>query len=542
MKKGYGKGVYAGVAYGKLFYIESISEAITPGSLKSINDRISDYEEAKKKTLGQLNDILEKIDFNQSAEERAIIEGHMMILNDVLFFNAVREKIMIQNMDTVSAVKITGKEFSDNLHNLDDKYMRERADDIEDITERLIDNLLNRVQIIPEFKKPMVIVADNLNPSIMMQLDKEKILGIMMKRGSVTSHAAIIARSLCIPTVVGCNLEVSKKDDGNDIIVNGIDSECILEPSEADIREAVIIKEKYKQKKDLLIELKGKENITLDGHKIDVFANIESNEDIEDALLNDAGGIGLFRSEFLFLGRNDFPTEEEQFLAYKSVAEKMKGKKVIIRTLDIGADKKDGYFDIGEEDNPAMGMRAIRICLTRPEIFKMQLRAIYRASTYGNVAIMFPMIISEKEVLKIKKIANEVRDSLKEEAIPYNEVEMGIMIETPAAVMIADILADMVDFFSVGTNDLTQYTLAIDRQNEALTNFYDAHHPAILKMLRMIADSAKKKGIWAGICGELAADKSLTKEIIKMGYSELSVSSGSILELRSEIRGLTIEE
>lgn len=542
VKKGYGKGVYAGVAYGKLFYIESISEAITPGSLKSINDRISDYEEAKKKTLGQLNDILEKIDFNQSAEERAIIEGHMMILNDVLFFNAVREKIMIQNMDTVSAVKITGKEFSDNLHNLDDKYMRERADDIEDITERLIDNLLNRVQIIPEFKKPMVIVADNLNPSIMMQLDKEKILGIMMKRGSVTSHAAIIARSLCIPTVVGCNLEVSKKDDGNDIIVNGIDSECILEPSEADIREAVIIKEKYKQKKDLLIELKGKENITLDGHKIDVFANIESNEDIEDALLNDAGGIGLFRSEFLFLGRNDFPTEEEQFLAYKSVAEKMKGKKVIIRTLDIGADKKAGYFDIGEEDNPAMGMRAIRICLTRPEIFKMQLRAIYRASTYGNVAIMFPMIISEKEVLKIKKIANEVRDSLKEEAIPYNEVEMGIMIETPAAVMIADILADMVDFFSVGTNDLTQYTLAIDRQNEALTNFYDAHHPAILKMLRMIADSAKKKGIWAGICGELAADKSLTKEIIKMGYSELSVSSGSILELRSEIRGLTIEE
>lgn len=542
MEKGYGKGVFADIAYGKIYYIEQTIKESAINCKKSRDERMADYELSKEKSLEQLYHITAKLEESNNKEEKEIIEGHVMLIKDVLFYNAVKEKIVLQDMDTLAAVQKTGSEFAENMRNSGDNYMQERADDIDDITMRLLSNLVDFEQNLPKFDEPVIIVADNLLPSVMMQLDKSKILGIMTKKGSETSHMAIIARSLLLPTVVGCNLSITKDDNGRFLMVDGIHGECILDPDETEMKNMTAIKAAEENKKLLLEQLKGKENITRDGYQVDVFANIEGVEEVNAALRNDAGGIGLFRSEFLFLGRNEFPDETEQFSAYKKVVESMQGKKVVIRTLDIGGDKQAEYFGIGEEENPAMGMRAIRICLTKPEIFKTQLRAIYRASIYGNVSIMFPMIISVEEVRKIKAITEEVKQELKAEGIAFKEVELGIMIETPAAVMIAPQLAEMVDFFSVGTNDLTQYTLAIDRQNEALCDFYNAHHPAILHMLQMIADAAKQKGIWVGICGELAGDKSLTKEFIKMGYSELSVSPGNILELRDAIRNMTIKE
>ena len=460
-----------------------------------------------------------------------------MMLDDEDYTESIENIIRTQEVNAEYAVATTGDNFSQMFASMDDDYMKARAADVKDISERLVRNLYGGDGGDMEFDQPVIIVADDLSPSETVQMDKDKILAFVTVHGSTNSHTAILARMMNIPALIGVDMDLDKLKTGMEAVVDGFASEVIFNPDEEVRMDARKRIQEEEEKTKLLSELKGKENVTKSGHKINIYANIGSVGDMGYVLENDAGGIGLFRSEFLYIGRNELPSEEEQFQVYKQVAQTMAGKKVIIRTLDIGADKQADYLGLGKEDNPALGYRAIRICLTQPEIFKTQLRALFRAAVYGNISIMYPMITSVEEVREIKKIVKEVKEELEAEGTPYkNDVEEGIMIETPASVIISDDLAKEVDFFSIGTNDLTQYTLAIDRQNEKLDRFYNPHHKAILRMIQMVVDNAHKEGKWAGICGELGADTELTETFVKMGIDELSVAPSMILKLRKIVR------
>ena len=465
-----------------------------------------------------------------------------MMLEDDDFTDSVNNIITTQQVNAEYAVGVTADNFANMFSAMDDEYMRGRAADVKDISERLISILKGGRQGQVNVDEPVIILADDLAPSETVQMDKDKILSFVTVHGSVNSHTAILARTMGIPALVDTGLTLTESLDGMEAIVDGFDGAIYIEPDKKTYDRLSKRKREEDEKKELLLTLKGKEDVTLDGQQVMLYANIGSTGDLAMVLKNDASGIGLFRSEFIYLGRDDFPTENEQFQIYKSVAETMAGKRVIIRTLDIGADKKVDYFNLGEEENPALGYRAIRICLSQPEIFKTQLRAILRAGVYGNIAIMYPMITSVNEVRRIKEIMKEVKAELKEQGIAYADVLEGIMIETPAAVMVSDELAKEVDFFSIGTNDLTQYTLAIDRQNPKLDDFYDPHHPAVLKMIQMTVENAHKAGIWAGICGELGADTALTEKFIRMGVDELSVSPGRVLPIRKIIRETSLKK
>ena len=466
-----------------------------------------------------------------------IFEVHQMMLQDFDYIESVKNIITAQEVNAEYAVGTTGDNFAQMFASMDDAYMQGRAADVKDISNRLVKILTGRAEGGIKTDEPVIVAADDLVPSETVQLDKEKVLGFATMYGSANSHTAILARTMNIPAVIGLGEDLSKEYDGKYCIVDGFSGTVFIEPNEEILRMMTEKREEDLRRKALLNELKGKENVTLSGRKINVYANIGNLADVGAVLKNDAGGIGLFRSEFLYLENETFPSEEQQFQVYRQVAENMAGRKVIIRTLDIGADKQAPYFHLDKEENPALGYRAIRICLTEPDIFKTQLRALYRASAYGQIAIMFPMIISVEEVRKIKAIIKEVKAELKETGIAYrDDVETGIMIEAPAAVMISRELAKEVDFFSIGTNDLTQYTLAIDRQNEKLDSFYDPHHPAVLAMIKMAADNAHAEGKWIGLCGELGADLTLTETFLEMGLDELSVSPAMVLPLRKKIR------
>ena len=459
-----------------------------------------------------------------------------MMLEDDDYRDAISSMIRTEQINAEYAVAVTGDNFSEMFANMDDDYMKARAADIKDISNRLVRNLSGQEDVDFSSMEPSVIIADDLSPSETVQMDKSKILAFVTVHGSTNSHTAILARMMNIPALIGVPLDLDEVHTGQTVIVDGFKAEAVFDPTEELCRETESRMKEEQEKAELLQTLKGKENVTLSGKKIHIYANIGSVGDVGYVLENDAGGIGLFRSEFLYLGRNDLPTEEEQFQAYRQVVQTMAGKKVIIRTLDIGADKQADYLNLGNEDNPALGYRAIRICLKQPDIFKTQLRALLRAAAYGNLSIMYPMIISTEEVQQIYSIVDEVECELNDAGIPYKVPEQGIMIETPASVMISDELAEMVDFFSIGTNDLTQYTLAIDRQNEKLDDFYNPHHKAILRMIKMVVDNAHKHGKWAGICGELGADLELTQEFVRMGLDELSVAPSMVLKVRKNIR------
>ncbi|MDF2611828.1 MAG: phosphoenolpyruvate--protein phosphotransferase [Lachnospiraceae bacterium] len=531
-----GKSVFGGVAAGKLLFFKKVSEKIKRYKVDNPEVELERFEQAKEKAIKQLEELYNKALVEVGEANAMILQIHQMMMEDIDYLDSIKNIIMTQSVNAEYAVGVTGDNFSQMFSSMEDEYMKERAADVKDISERLIhafDNEDHRI----ELKESVIIAAEDLAPSETIQLDKSKILSIITRKGSVNSHTAILARSMNIPAVIGMGDELLEDYDGKYTIVDGFTGMIYVEPDEKIQEEMLEKKKKEEERRALLQELKGKENLTKDGQKINIYANIGDASDIGDVLKNDAGGIGLLRSEFIYLGKDTFPTEEEQFTTYKYVAENMAGKKVIIRTLDIGADKQAKYFNLPEEENPAMGYRAIRICLTQKDIFKTQLRALYRASAYGNIAIMFPMIISVDEVLEIKDIAEEVKEELISMGIEFNHnLELGIMIETPAAVMISDLLAKEVDFFSIGTNDLTQYTTAIDRQNPKLEKFYNPHHLAILRMIEHTTENAHKNGIWVGICGELAADLSLTETFLKMGIDELSVSPSLVLELRRKVR------
>ena len=531
-----GKSVYKGIALGKISVLMKNDYVVKRTKADDVEGEIGRVSQAKELACAQLQKLYEKALKEVGEASAAIFEVHQMMLDDADFNEAIENIIRTQEVNAEYAVASAGDSFSEMFASMDDDYMRARAADIKDISERLVQNLIGGEENDMDFDEPVIVVADDLTPSETVQMDKEKILAFVTVHGSTNSHTAILARMMNIPALIGVDMNLEELKTGMEAVVDGFEGEMTLEPTE-EVRNATLTKiAEEEEKTRLLLELKGKENITLGGKKIEIYANIGSASDVGYVLENDAGGIGLFRSEFLYIGRNELPSEEEQFQAYKQVAQNMAGKKVIIRTLDIGADKQADYLDLGEEENPALGYRAIRICLSQPEIFKTQLRAIFRASTYGNISIMYPMITSVEEVEKIQRIVAEVKKELYECDIPYKDVEEGVMIETPAAVMISDELAEMVDFFSIGTNDLTQYTLAIDRQNEKLDSFYNPHHKAVLKMIQMVVDNSHKAGKWTGICGELGADTELTETFVKMGVDELSVAPSMILKLRKIIR------
>lgn len=531
-----GKSVYRGIALGKISVLKKTDYVVKRTKVGNADEEIERVERAKKLACTQLQRLYEKALKEVGEASAAIFEVHQMMLEDADFNEAIENIIRTQEVNAEYAVASVGDSFSEMFASMDDDYMRARAADIKDISERLVQNLAGNADNDLQFVEPVIVVADDLTPSETVQMDKEKILAFVTVHGSTNSHTAILARMMNIPALIGVNMDLEKLKTGMEAVVDGFKGEMILEPTEEAKKAAFTQISEEKEKANLLLELKGKENRTRSGKKIEIYANIGSASDVGYVLENDAGGIGLFRSEFLYIGRNELPGEEEQFQAYKQVAQNMAGKKVIIRTLDIGADKQADYLKLGKEENPALGYRAIRICLTQPEIFKAQLRAIFRASAYGNISIMYPMITSVEEVKRIQRIVTEVKKELYECDIPYKDVEEGIMIETPAAVMISDELAEMVDFFSIGTNDLTQYTLAIDRQNEKLDSFYKPHHKAILKMIQMVVDNSHKAGKWTGICGELGADMELTETFVKMGVDELSVAPSAVLKLRKIIR------
>ena len=531
-----GKSVYKGIAMGKVLVMGKEEDIVKREKIEDTNAELLRLGNAIKKSQKQLQDLYEKAVKEVGEASAAIFEVHQMMMEDEDYLDAIHNMICNENINAEFAVATTGDNFSDMFAAMDDDYMKARAADVRDISGRIVRNLLGREQNVMSQPEPVVIVADDLSPSETVQMDKEKILAFVTFHGSTNSHTAILARMMNIPALVGVPVDLGKIRTGMVAIVDGTSAKVIFEPSAQECLTAVNkIREQEEQAK-LLETLKGKENITKSGKKINLYANIGSVSDVGYVLENDAGGIGLFRSEFLYLGRDSFPSEEEQFQAYKQVAQTMANKKVIIRTLDIGADKQADYFGLEKEDNPAMGYRAIRICLKQQDIFKAQLRALFRATAYGKISIMYPMITAVSEVEQIYKIAGEVKRELDEAGIIYQEPEQGIMIETPAAVLISDELAKLVDFFSIGTNDLTQYTLAIDRQNSKLDEFYDPHHPAILKMIQMVVDNAHKEGKWAGICGELGADMELVKTFVQMGVDELSVAPSMILKLRQIIR------
>ena len=495
------------------------------------------FEEAQETAIAQLGELYDKAMEDVGEANAAIFEVHQMMLMDLDYVDSIKNIITTQEVNAEYAVATTGDNFSRMFASMDDAYMQGRAADVKDVSDRLLGILSDAGESGVVADEPVIVAADDLVPSETVQLDKSKVFAFATMYGSANSHTAILARTMNIPAVIGLGEGLAKEYDGHMAVIDGFTGTIYIDPDEETMKAMTEKREEDRRQKTLLEELKGKENVTLSGQKINVYANIGNLSDVGAVLKNDAGGIGLFRSEFLYLESEDFPTEEQQFQVYKQVAENMAGKKVIIRTLDIGADKQVDYFGLDKEENPALGYRAIRICLTRPEIFKTQLRALYRASAYGQIAIMFPMIISVKEVKQIKAIIEEVKAELREAQIPFREdVELGIMIETPAAVMMSRELAKEVDFFSVGTNDLTQYTLAIDRQNQKLDAFYDPHHPAVLAMIRMAAENAHAEGKWIGICGELGADLELTEEFLAMGLDELSVSPAMVLPLRKKIR------
>lgn len=531
-----GKAVYKGIALGKISVLRKTENVVKRVKIEDVDAELQRVEAAKAQAIEQLGKLYDKAVKEVGEASAAIFEVHQMMLEDLDFNEAIENVIRTQEVNAEYAVASTGDSFSEMFASMDDDYMKARAVDIKDISERLVQNLAGNGDNGLDFTEPVIVVADDLTPSETVQMDKEKILAFVTVHGSTNSHTAILARMMNIPALIGVEMNLEDMRTGTEAVVDGFTGEFILSPKEevkAKVRKKL---DEEHEKRSLLLELKGKENITLSGKKIEIYANIGSAADVGYVLENDAGGIGLFRSEFLYIGRNELPGEEEQFQAYKQAAQNMAGKKVIIRTLDIGADKQADYLNLGKEENPALGYRAIRICLTQTEIFKTQLRAIFRASNYGQIAIMYPMITSVEEVKKIQEIVQEVKKELRDCEIPYKDVEEGIMIETPAAVMISDELAELVDFFSIGTNDLTQYTLAIDRQNEKLDAFYNPHHKAVLKMIQMVVDNAHKAGKWAGICGELGADLELTETFVRMGVDELSVAPSMILKLRKIVR------
>ena len=529
-----GKSVFSGIAIGKLAIFQNGDNPVKREKITGSRAEIQRITDAKEEAKVQLAALYEKALKEVGEVNAAIFEVHQMMLDDLDYIEAITNMIESQEVNAEYAVATTGDNFSAMFAAMDDDYMKARAADVKDISNRVITILQGNQTGGMDSDEPVILLANDLAPSETVQLDKSKVLSFVTRHGSTNSHTAILARTMNIPALIG--IDYTEDAEGKLGIVDGYEGKLIIDPPASVLEEYRARKEADEEKKRLLMELKGKEDVTLDGKQIKLYANIGSVSDVATVLANGAGGIGLFRSEFLYLESSDYPTEEEQFTAYRKVAEMMAGKKVIIRTLDIGADKQVDYFGLDKEENPAMGYRAIRICLDRTDIFKTQLRALYRASYYGNIAIMFPMIISVDEVLKIKGIVAEVKKELDAEGLPYREVELGIMIETPAAVMMTAELAKEVDFFSVGTNDLTQYTLAIDRQNPKLDNIYDSHHPAIMKMLQMIVDNGHAGGCWVGICGELGADTTLTETFLRMGFDELSVSPSMVLSVREEIR------
>ncbi len=544
MKKFQGKGVYGAVAVGKISLLKKADAEVKRVRVVDTDNEKTRFEQAKTLAIKQLGEIYDKALKEVGEANAAIFEIHQMMLDDEDYNDSINNIIDSQSVNAEYAVAITADNFADMFAAMDDAYMNARAADVRDISNRLINILSGNVSIETGSDEKVIICASDLAPSETVALDKDKVLAFVTAHGSSNSHTAILARNMNIPAIIGVGDEfLNEIKDGDEAIVDGYTGEIFVEPDE-ETRAKLLEKQRAdEEKKQLLQELKGKENVTLDGRKINVYANIGSVGDIGKVLANDAGGIGLFRSEFLYLENSDYPTEEQQFNAYKKVLESMAGKKVIIRTLDIGADKKCDYFNLKPEENPALGYRAIRICLTRPEVFKTQLRALYRASVFGNLGIMFPMITSVSELEKILSICGEVKSELKSQGVEFSDkIELGIMIETPAAAIISDKLAPMVDFFSVGTNDLTQYTLACDRQNPDIEQFVDTHHEAVLRLIEMSAENAHKHGAWIGICGELGADTSLTETFLRMGIDELSVSPTFVLKVRDAVRSIDLSK
>ena len=537
-----GKSVYKGIVMGPVAVLKKNDYQVKRARIEDPEAEVKRVEEAVEVLKKQLGRLYDKAVREVGEASAAIFEVHQMMLEDEDYLESMENMIRTELVNAEYAAAATGDNFAEMFAAMDDEYMKARSADVKDISERLVRNLSGEGDNDLSSMEPSVIVADDLSPSETVQMDKEKILAFVTVHGSTNSHTAILARMMNIPALIGVPMDLNGLKTGMTAVVDGFSGQVIFEPEEDVRKETEKRMQEEAEKQKLLEELKGKENITPDGRKINIYANIGSVGDIGYVMENDAGGIGLFRSEFLYLGRNDFPTEEEQFQAYKQAVQTMAGKKVIIRTLDIGADKQVEYFNLGKEENPALGYRAIRICLKQPEIFKAQLRALFRAAVYGNLSVMYPMITSTEEVEKIYAIVAEVEEELKKQEVQYKIPEQGIMIETPAAVMISDRLAEMVDFFSIGTNDLTQYTLAIDRQNEQLDDFYNPHHEAVLRMIRMVVENAHKCGKWAGICGELGADLTLTEQFVRMGVDELSVAPSMILKLRKIVREMKAEE
>lgn len=537
-----GKSVYKGIVMGPVTVLGKSDCQVTRKKIQNTDKEILRMKQAVDCSKEQLQKLYHKAVGDAGKVSAAIFEVHQMMLQDAGFLDTISRLILTEQVNAEYAVFVAGNKYAQLFANMDDELMKAREADIKDVARRIIRNLSGEEEIKLGLTAPSIIVAEDLSPSETMQLDKKMILAFVTVRGSVNSHTAVLARMMNIPALIGVPLKTEELESGITAVVDGFNGQVIFEPDSIICEK---VQRKIREEEENLIflqELKGKENITLDGRRIEISANIGSLEDISSALENDAAGIGLFRSEFLYLGKSDFPTEEEQYLAYKQAAEQMQGQKVIIRTLDIGVDKQVDYFQLGKEENPALGYRGIRICLKQPEVFRTQLRALFRASVYGNISIMYPMITSVEEVKQIYVIVDEVKAELEKQGIPYQIPEQGIMIETPAAVMIGDELAELVDFFSIGTNDLAQYTLAIDRQNERLDDFYNPHHKAILRMIQMVVDSAHKCGKWAGICGELGADPTLTEQFVRMGVDELSVAPSMVLKLRKIVREMVCDK
>ena len=534
-----GKSVFGGVAVGKICVYQKGEQTVKRTKIENAEQEKARFNAAVQESIRQLGELYEKAVKEVGEANAAIFEIHQIMLEDEDYLDAVQNIIDTQKVNAEYAVAVTGDNFAQMFAAMEDEYMRGRAADVKDISERIVRVLSGGAGQGIHTDEPVIILADDLAPSETVQLEKDKVLSFVTVHGSVNSHTAILARTMSIPALIGTDVALDETVDGKFAVVDGTNGVLYVEPDEETLETMRRRQQEEQEKKELLQTLKGRETVTMDGKEIRLYANIGNSKDLASVIQNDAAGIGLFRSEFLYLEKETFPTEEEQFQVYKQVAETMAGKPVIIRTLDIGADKQADYFHLDKEENPAMGLRAIRICLTRPEVFRTQLRALYRASAYGKIAIMFPMITSVWEVQEIKRICRNIRAELTEEGVPMaDKVELGIMIETPAAVMMSAELAREVDFFSVGTNDLTQYTLAVDRQGVGLDRFFDAHHPAVLRMIRMAAENAHRAGIWIGICGELGADAELTETFLSMGIDELSVSPSAVLPLRSAIRSI----
>ncbi len=536
MRKIIGKTVYEGIAFGKLYVCQGLSRHVVKYDIQSTKEEWGKVEAAKEKAQLELSELLQKAQAENSKSSTDIIRAQMVMFADEEYYRTVRNKIEEDGYNAEYAVFMTGEEFSQTMESLEDIYLRERAIDIRDVTARLLKCMRSDTVQTEEFAEPVILVANDLTPSETIAFDKSKLLAIVTVHGSVNSHTAILARTMGIPALVDTGMELEGLVTGMDAIVNGYTGEMILEPAAEQIKDAKQQIEVRQKEREALQALIGKEDVTKSGRRLTLCANAGNMEDLDAAINNDAAGIGLFRSEFLYLGRSEMPTEGKQFVVYKQALQKANGKKVVVRTLDIGADKTPDYIELDKEENPAMGFRAIRLCLQEENILRTQLRALYRASVYGNLAVMYPMITSVEEVKRIQSISAQIKEELKQENIPYSDIEEGIMIETPAAALISDELAGMVDFFSIGTNDLTQYTLAIDRQNGKLDSFYNAHHKAVLRMIEMVTQNAHKAGISVGICGELAADTELTEWFVDIGVDELSVVPAYILKMRQVIR------